>query len=120
LYEIKYFYEYGNLIYIKHNNYFIENFTKTSYYILYKINLIYPLKQINNDYLCPLSKKIVNDIENNIINFHCLNGEYVKSFDNLKEDIYPILNYFNGYIYYQFVYDQFLNYLEKEEYNLYD
>lgn len=120
LYEIKYFYEYDNLIYIKHNNYFIENFIKTSYYILYKINLIYPLKQINNDCLCPLSKKIISDIKNNAINFHCLDGEYIKSFDNLKKEIYPILNYFNGYIYYQFVYDQFLNYLEKEEYNLYD
>ena len=98
----------------------IENFIKTSYYILYKINLIYPLKQINNDCLCPLSKKIISDIKNNAINFHCLDGEYIKSFDNLKKEIYPILNYFNGYIYYQFVYDQFLNYLEKEEYNLYD
>lgn len=120
LYEIKYFYEYNNLIYIKHNNYFIENFIKTSYYILYKINLIYPLNQINNDCLCLLSKKIINDIKNNTINFHCLNGEYIKSFDDLKKEVYPILNYFNGYIYYQFVYNQFLNYLEKEEYDLYD
>lgn len=119
--EISRIYNFQNNIYGENNNYYLENYTKLCYFIFYQLNLKYPINNyIQEEYLCPLSKKILKDVNNNDIHFHCLKGNYIDSFDKLDEEVYPILNYFNGIIYYKPVYEQFLNYLNKGEYNLYD
>ena len=120
--EIKLISDLDSSFYGYENNYFLEKIILLIYYVLYTMyNLSNNKEDFNNiPNLCNLDKQIIEDIKNQKIEFNLLRGECITNFDDIKNEIYPLLNYLNNELCYVPTYEWFLNYLDGKGESIYD